>query len=96
MVCGDEIARGKPDPEGFVAGARLLGAQPEMCVAFEDAPAGILAARAAGMPVVGITTTHEAAALAGAAVVIADLTEFDAALARAARRSSGGTAGAPR
>ncbi|MDX6538830.1 MAG: mannitol-/sugar-/sorbitol-6-phosphatase [Gaiellales bacterium] len=96
MVCGDEIQRGKPDPEGFVAGARLLGAQPEMCVAFEDAPAGILAARAAGMPVVGITTTHEAAALAGAAVVIADLTEFDAALARAARRSSGGTAGAPR
>jgi mannitol-1-/sugar-/sorbitol-6-phosphatase len=96
MVCGDEIARGKPDPEGFLAGARLLGVEPAACVAFEDAPAGILAARAAGMPVVGITTTHEAAALAGAAVVIPDLTQFDAALASIARRTSGGPAAAPR
>jgi sugar-phosphatase len=96
MVCGDEIARGKPDPEGFLAGARLLGVPPETCVACEDAPAGISAARAAGMAVVGITTTHAAAALTGASVVIADLTEFDAALASIARGSSGGPVAAPR
>jgi mannitol-1-/sugar-/sorbitol-6-phosphatase len=96
MVCGDEVERGKPDPEPFLAGARLLGVAPETCVAFEDAPAGILAASAAGMPVVGITTTHSAAALAGASVVIDDLTEFDAALAAVARGASGGPTAAPR
>ena len=68
MVCGDEVARGKPDPEGFLAGARLLGVAPESCVALEDAPAGLRAARAAGMRVIGITTTHEAAALSDADV----------------------------
>ncbi len=81
MVCGDEVTRGKPDPEGYLSGARLLGAAPAACVVFEDAPAGIAAGLAAGIPVVGITTTHAASALAGAAVVIDDLTEFDAALA---------------
>ena len=96
MVCGDEVERGKPDPEPFLAGARLVGVAPEACVAFEDAPAGILAASAAGMPVVGITTTHSAAALAGASVVIDDLTEFDAALAAVARGASGGPIAAPR
>jgi sugar-phosphatase len=96
MVCGDEIERGKPDPEGFLAGARLLGAEPGSCVACEDAPAGILAARAAGMPVIAISTTHQSVALTGAAVVIPDLTQFDAALATLARGASGGPAPAPR
>jgi mannitol-1-/sugar-/sorbitol-6-phosphatase len=96
MVCGDEVARGKPHPEGFLTGARLLGVPPEECVAFEDAPAGVLAATAAGMRVVGITTTHGARALAGATVVVADLTEFDAALARIAGDTSGDPGSAPR
>jgi sugar-phosphatase len=96
MVCGDEIMRGKPDPEGFLTGARLLGAEPPTCVAFEDAPAGILAARAAGMTVVGIATTHDPEALAGAAVVIPDLTAFDAALAQVAVLISGDPGPAPR
>ena len=96
MVCGDEITHGKPDPEGYLAGARLLGVPPGACVAFEDAPAGILAAHRAGMPVVGITTTHAAASLTGATVVIDDLTEFDAALAIIARGTSGGPFAAPR
>jgi mannitol-1-/sugar-/sorbitol-6-phosphatase len=85
MVCGDEVAAGKPDPEGYLAGARLLGAPPRRCVVFEDAPAGIQAARAAGMAVVAITTTHAAAALAGASAVIVDLTAFDDALATLGR-----------
>jgi len=85
MVCGDEVARGKPDPEGFLAGARLLGVAPESCVALEDAPAGLRAARAAGMRVIGITTTHEAAALSDADCVIADLRGLAGAL-DAARR----------
>ena len=96
MVCGDEVSKGKPDPEGYLAGARLLGAAPANCVVFEDAPAGVAAGLAAGIPVIGITTTHQASALAGAAVVIDDLTEFDAALAALARSAPGEPGAQPR
>ncbi len=81
MVCGDEVTRGKPDPEGFLTGARLLGVAPSACVAVEDAPAGTQAARAAGMRVIGITTTHAAAELPDVDGVVGDLSEFAAALA---------------
>ncbi|MDP9258258.1 MAG: HAD-IA family hydrolase [Actinomycetota bacterium] len=81
MVCGDEVASGKPDPEGYLTAAKLLGAAPAGCVVVEDAPAGVQAALAAGMRVIGITTTHPASSLAGASLVIDDLREFDSALA---------------
>lgn len=81
MVCGDEVANGKPDPEGFLRGAALLGVAPGDCVACEDAPPGIRAARAAGMRVIAIATTHAPSALADASAVIADLRALDDALA---------------
>ena len=81
MVCGDEVAQGKPDPEGYLTAAKLLGAAPAACVVVEDAPAGVQAALAAGMRVIGITTTHPASALAGASLVIDDLRGFGSALA---------------
>lgn len=81
MVCGDEVANGKPDPEGFLRGAQLLRAVPGDCVALEDAPAGIRAARAAGMPVIAVATTHAPEDLAEANTVIADLRELDDAVA---------------
>jgi sugar-phosphatase len=73
MVCGDEVERGKPDPEGYLAAARLLGARADACVVLEDAPAGVEAGRAAGMRVVAVTTTHAAAQLADAHAVVASL-----------------------
>ena len=45
---------GKPDPEGFVRAAALLGASPADCVVFEDSEAGVAAGHAAGMRVVGV------------------------------------------
>jgi len=81
MVCGDEVSAGKPDPEGYLAAARLLDAAPEGCVVVEDARAGVQAGLAAGMRVIGITTTHAAAELAGASAVIEDLRGLGAALA---------------
>ncbi len=48
-VGGDEVERGKPDPEGFLAAARKLGVAPAEALVFEDSRAGLLAARAAGM-----------------------------------------------
>ena len=59
LVTPERLTRGKPDPEGYLLAARELGADPADCVVFEDAPAGVQAGRAAGMHVVGITTTHD-------------------------------------
>lgn len=52
VVTAEGVRRGKPDPEGYLAAAATLGVDPEDAVVFEDAPAGIAAARAAGMRVV--------------------------------------------
>ena len=57
MVCADDVSRGKPDPEPYATAARWIRQPPERCLAIEDAPAGIESARAAGMQVLGITTT---------------------------------------
>jgi sugar-phosphatase len=57
LVTADDIARSKPHPDGYLAAASRLCVPPSACIVVEDAPAGIEAARAAGMPVIGITTT---------------------------------------
>jgi mannitol-1-/sugar-/sorbitol-6-phosphatase len=57
LVTADDIREGKPHPEGYLRAAAGLGAAPAACVVVEDAPAGIAAARAAGMRVIGVTTT---------------------------------------
>jgi beta-phosphoglucomutase len=57
IVGGADVARGKPDPEIFLRAAGLLGVAPQACVVFEDAPAGIEAARRAGMSCVVVSTT---------------------------------------
>jgi beta-phosphoglucomutase len=54
----DEVAHGKPFPDVFLEAARKMGIAPERCLAFEDAPAGIIAARAAGMWCVGVSTSY--------------------------------------
>ncbi|MET9480581.1 HAD-IA family hydrolase [Streptomyces sp. NPDC006638] len=53
-VTAESVTSSKPHPEGFLQGAAALGLAPADCVAFEDSEAGITAARAAGMRVVGI------------------------------------------
>ena len=58
LVCAEDVARGKPSPDAYLLAARGLGVVPSDCLVVEDAPAGIQAARSAGMTVVGLTTTH--------------------------------------
>ncbi len=48
ILAAEDVARGKPDPEGFLQAARLLGVAIEDCLVFEDSPAGVASARAAG------------------------------------------------
>jgi beta-phosphoglucomutase-like phosphatase (HAD superfamily) len=74
VVSGEEVADGKPDPAVYLLAAERLGADPAACVAVEDAPHGIAAARAAGMRVVAVRGAHtEALDLSQAGVVVADL-----------------------
>jgi sugar-phosphatase len=58
LVCAEDVSRGKPSPDAYVLAATRLGVTPRDCLVIEDAPAGIQAARAAGMAVIGLTTTH--------------------------------------
>jgi sugar-phosphatase len=60
VVTADDVSVGKPDPAPYLMGAKLLGFPPERCLVVEDAPAGILSAKAAGCPVIGVLTTHDA------------------------------------
>jgi len=53
-VCGEDVQRGKPDPEPYVRAAALLGVPPPGCVVLEDSPTGIAAARAAGCAVIAV------------------------------------------
>lgn len=73
MICADEITRGKPHPEGYLGAASRLGVAPAACIVVEDAPAGLAAARAAGMRAIAVGTTHAALALGDATVIAATL-----------------------
>ncbi|HWF75164.1 MAG TPA: HAD-IA family hydrolase [Solirubrobacteraceae bacterium] len=73
LVTSDGLERGKPDPACYLIGARLLGVDPARCVVLEDAPAGILAGRAAGATVIALRTTHPDAELGDAHAVVDDL-----------------------
>ena len=54
MVTAEDVAVGKPAPDGYLAAARRLGVPPARCLVVEDAGAGVAAGRAAGMSVVGV------------------------------------------
>jgi HAD superfamily hydrolase (TIGR01509 family) len=57
VICGDEVVHGKPAPDIYLLAAQRLGVAPAHCLALEDSPAGVAAARSAGMPVVMIPDT---------------------------------------
>lgn len=54
FISGEHVAQGKPAPDIFLAGAALVGVAPTRCVVFEDAPAGVAAARAGGMRCIAV------------------------------------------
>jgi sugar-phosphatase len=73
LVTADDVQQGKPAPEPYLVGAERLGLPVERCLVVEDAPAGIQAARAAGMRVIGVASTHAPEALLGTEVVASQL-----------------------
>ncbi|MGW6916740.1 HAD family hydrolase [Kitasatospora sp. NPDC054939] len=89
IFSAQDVGVGKPAPDLFLHTARTLGADPARCLVIEDSVNGVLAARAAGMDVLGYTALTDPARLtaAGATGLVADLAEvsglIDAALAAA-------------
>ncbi|MEF2979019.1 HAD-IA family hydrolase [Subtercola sp. YIM 133946] len=63
VVTVDDTSRGKPNPDPFLEGARRLDVDPHDCVVFEDAPAGLAAAKAAGCFTIAVVSTHQRAEL---------------------------------
>ncbi|RWC62624.1 MAG: HAD family hydrolase [Mesorhizobium sp.] len=59
LVAAEDVSRGKPAPDCFRLGAERLGFDARDCLVFEDAPAGITAAEAAGAAVMIINATHK-------------------------------------
>jgi len=64
LVAAEDVAAGKPDPEGYRAAAHRLGLSADECIVFEDAAAGIAAGRRSGAAVVVVATTLPSSALA--------------------------------
>jgi beta-phosphoglucomutase len=79
LVSQEDTERGKPDPQVFLVGAQRLGIAPARCVVFEDAPAGVHAAKGAGMKCVGVRFvghhSEETLRAAGADLVVRSLEE---------------------
>ena len=73
LITADEVDKGKPHPEGYLSAANLLGVTPEHCLVIEDAPAGIQAAREAGIRVIGVAGTYTASELSGSSTVVQNL-----------------------
>ena len=76
---GNQVERGKPDPEVFLRTAQKLGTDPHRCIVFEDSFSGVQAGLNAGMTVVGIATEHSVELLlhVGATIAVRDFTEIN-------------------
>lgn len=77
VITGDDVTRKKPDPQIYLVTAERLGIAPERCVVFEDAPAGVAAAKAAGMLCVAVTSSVDAGKLQAADLIVDSLAQVD-------------------
>jgi beta-phosphoglucomutase family hydrolase len=75
VVSGSLLSVSKPNPMIFMLAAGSLGVDPGHCLVIEDAPAGVEAARAAGMACCALATTFPAPALHGASLVLENLSQ---------------------
>ena len=77
-VTGQDVTNGKPAPDTFLKAAEKLSLDADSCVVVEDAVQGVEAGKAAGMPVVAVTTTRSRADLHKADIIVDSLTQLQA------------------
>ena len=75
VVCGNDVTRSKPDPEMYLLAAQRLKVPPAACVAIEDAPAGVEAAKRAGMRCIAVTNSVAREQLQPADLIVASLAD---------------------
>ncbi|MFL5619588.1 MAG: HAD family hydrolase [Gemmatimonadaceae bacterium] len=92
MITAESIERGKPDPDCYLKGAQALGIDPHDCIVVEDAPIGASAARAAGMRLIALTTTHRADQLKPADLIVPDLTHLSVRIVERTNSAMGSSA----
>jgi sugar-phosphatase len=79
LVPAEKVANGKPHPEPYLTGAKLLGFDPADCLVIEDSPAGVASGKAAGCRVLALLSSHTQAELTGADWFVASLEQVTAA-----------------
>ena len=80
IVTSNDVAKGKPEPDPYLAGARKCGVEPRSCLVVEDAPSGILAGAAAGAKTLAVCTSHSKEAILAKSkpdFLVKDLTKYD-------------------
>ena len=92
LVSGEDVARGKPDPDIFLLAAEKMALPPWRCVVVEDAVPGVEAGKRAGSSVIAVTTSHPAKELAAADRIVDSLDvltpdDFDDLIAEAGRKN---------
>lgn len=76
FVTAEQVTRGKPEPDAYLLGAKLLGLAPEDCTVVEDASAGILSGLAAGCHVISVSAPENSPRLDEVDFVLQNLTEI--------------------
>ena len=76
IVSGEDVTRGKPDPEPYLTAAHKLGLKSEECMVIENAPLGIKSAKMAGIYCIAVPTYLPKEKLIGADMVLADHAEL--------------------
>lgn len=78
IITGDKVSKSKPDPEGYLLGASMIGRSPAKCVVFEDSLQGVKAGHAAGAFVVGVEGTLNRDIIAPFSdIIVSSLDEID-------------------
>ncbi len=76
MVTAEDVQRGKPDPEPYLLGASKINVPVERGIVIEDSPAGIRAAKTAGLRVIAVITTHAKEDLTQADFIVDSLSQL--------------------
>lgn len=76
-ISGDDVKKGKPDPEPYIKTAQALGLDTKECLVIEDSVSGVRSAKAAGCYCIGITTTHSREDLQEADAIVDSFAEIN-------------------